>query len=169
MGTTLDVAFRDDSVLARFELGQPGVEAGGLMHGERLVGPEGGIHLRAAGRRGVDAVIAQVVGRVVGGADGLDLEFFQDALRGQFGRGELFVGLPPNFVGGLFRVIMVLVMTFYLSLYDVPMKRKIRSLLPAKYQPYFVHLTGRVQTMIGYWLRGQLLLCFIVFMMSLVV
>ena len=47
------------------------------------------------------AVMFQVVHRVVRGADGPDLEFSQDALRGQFGRGQLLVGLPPDFVGGL--------------------------------------------------------------------
>jgi len=43
----------------------------------------------------------QVVHRIVRGADGPDLEFFQDALRGQFGRGQLIAGLPPDFVGVL--------------------------------------------------------------------
>ena len=53
-------------------------------------------------RRRERAVIFQVVRRIVRGADDLDLHFFQDALRGHFRRGEHFVGLIPDAVGGFF-------------------------------------------------------------------
>ena len=51
--------------------------------------------------RGKSLVMLQFVGGVVRGANDPDLEFFQDALRGQLRRGQLFVGLPPDFFGGL--------------------------------------------------------------------
>ena len=79
-----------------------------------------------------------------------------------------FFGGVLAFFGGLFSTVVILIITYYLSLYDQPMKRKIRSLLPAKYQPYFTHLVARMQDKIGLWLRGQLVLCLIIFILSLI-
>jgi hypothetical protein len=52
-----------------FQLGQPGVEALGQVHVERLIGAEGGIDLggHSVGRH--LAVVREIVGRIVGGAD----------------------------------------------------------------------------------------------------
>jgi predicted PurR-regulated permease PerM len=58
-------------------------------------------------------------------------------------------------------------MTFYLAVYDNTMKKSTRALFPAQYQPYFMHLVNRMQDKIGLWLRGQLLLSFIIFIMCL--
>ena len=44
----------------------------------------------------------QAVHRIVRGANDLDLEFLQYGLRGQFGGGQFFVRLFPDFVGGFF-------------------------------------------------------------------
>jgi len=73
-----------------------------------------------------------------------------------------------SFIGGLFSVVVVMVMTFYLSVYDQQMKRKIRSFLPIKYQPYSTHLINRMQEKIGLWLRGQIILSLIIFVFALV-
>lgn len=73
-----------------------------------------------------------------------------------------------SFIGGIFSLAVVLVMTFYLAVYDQPMKRKIRSFLPVKYQPYSTHLINRMQEKIGLWLRGQLVLSLIIFVFALV-
>lgn len=78
-----------------------------------------------------------------------------------------FFGGIFTFIGGIFSGLIILVMTFYLAVYDAPMKKKIRSFLPPKYQPYFMHLVTRMQEKIGLWLRGQLLLSFIIFACSL--
>jgi predicted PurR-regulated permease PerM len=77
-------------------------------------------------------------------------------------------GVVFSFVGGIFSVLVVLVITFYLVVYDQSMKRKIRSFLPIKYQPYSTHLINRIQEKIGLWLRGQLILSLIIFVFSLV-
>jgi predicted PurR-regulated permease PerM len=78
-----------------------------------------------------------------------------------------FFGSLVAFVGGIFSALVILVMTFYLTVYDGPMKRKIRSILTPKYQPYFTHTINRMQEKIGLWLRGQLLLSFIIFALCL--
>lgn len=77
------------------------------------------------------------------------------------------VGGVLAFFGSIFSILIVLVVTFYLVIYDGPMKKYARSLLPSQFQPYFIHLINRMQDKIGLWLRGQLLLSFIIFLMSL--
>lgn len=67
-----------------------------------------------------------------------------------------------SFIGGSFSVVVVMVVTFYLAVYDKQMKRKIRSVLPEKYRAYSTHLIERMQEKIGLWLRGQIVLSLIV-------
>lgn len=79
---------------------------------------------------------------------------------------NIFGGVLSLF-GSIFSILVVLVMTFYLAVYDSAMKKSIRGLFPAQYQPYFMHLVTRMQDKIGLWLRGQMLLSFIIFVMCL--
>lgn len=79
-----------------------------------------------------------------------------------------FLGGMVSFIGSIFSLLVVLVMTFYLSLYDQPMKKKARSFLPPDKQPYFIAVINRMQEKIGLWLRGQLLLSFVIFLFSLI-
>lgn len=71
-------------------------------------------------------------------------------------------------VGGAFSVVVVLVITFYLAVYDRQMKNRISSVMPKKYQDYSTHLIERMQEKIGMWLRGQLVLSFIIFTLVLI-
>ncbi|OGY43715.1 MAG: hypothetical protein A3B89_02850 [Candidatus Buchananbacteria bacterium RIFCSPHIGHO2_02_FULL_40_13] len=70
------------------------------------------------------------------------------------------------FLGGLFSLLIVAVLTFYLTIEEQAMKRVLRSLVPVKYQPYVTHLINRIQEKIGLWLRGQLILSLIIFLLS---
>jgi len=74
-------------------------------------------------------------------------------------------GLMISFFGGLVSIFIVLVMTFYLTAENQLLKRTIRSWLPAHYQPYSTNLINRLQEKLGWWLRGQLALCLIIFFM----
>lgn len=80
-----------------------------------------------------------------------------------------------NFAGDLFRTtlgvftgitqgIAVLVISFYLVSSENGMKNLVRSLVPFKHQAYAVRLTDQVQTKIGRWLLGQLILSFSIFL-----
>lgn len=77
-------------------------------------------------------------------------------------------GGAVSFIGGAFSLVVVLVIAFYLAVFDRQMKRKISSFLPEKYQAYSTHLIDRMQEKIGLWLRGQLLLSFIIFLLALI-
>lgn len=68
--------------------------------------------------------------------------------------------------GGLVSFFVILFITFYLTVEEQAMKRVVRSFLPVKYQPYITHLINRMQEKIGHWLRGQLLLSLIIFLVS---
>jgi len=46
------------------------------------------------------------------------------------------------------------------------LKRFIRSILPVNYQPYFTRMMNRIQKKMGSWLRGQLLLSFVIFLIT---
>lgn len=67
-----------------------------------------------------------------------------------------------SFFGGFVSTIVVLVMTFYLVVEEDALKRIIRSVVPDHYQPYITQLFSRVQSKLGAWLRGQLILSLIV-------
>lgn len=70
------------------------------------------------------------------------------------------------FFGGIISFFIIAVLTFYLTVEEHAMKRVLRSLVPVKYQPYVTHLTNRIQGKIGMWLRGQLVLSLIIFLLS---
>lgn len=72
------------------------------------------------------------------------------------------------FFGGIFSVLLVMVITFYLTIEEHALKRLLRSFVPVKNQPYVTHLINRMQDKIGWWLRGQLLLSFIIFAITYV-
>lgn len=67
-----------------------------------------------------------------------------------------------GFFDGLVSFILVLVMAFYFVVENEDIKRGIRHLAPAEYQPYIGQLIGRIKKKLGDWLRAQLLLDFIV-------
>ncbi len=73
-----------------------------------------------------------------------------------------------GFFGGLFAFFGVIVMTFYMTMEEKGMKRIAVDLAPVKYRPYLVQLFNRIEERLGMWLRGQLLLGFIIFAVTLV-
>jgi predicted PurR-regulated permease PerM len=67
--------------------------------------------------------------------------------------------------GGVISFFMLLVITFYLTVEENGLKRFISSLLPTSQQPRVLRLIAVMQHRMGYWLRGQLLLSLIIFVM----
>jgi len=65
--------------------------------------------------------------------------------------------------GGIVSLLMVLVITFYLTVDEEAGKQFIKSITPVKHQPYVSKLIVSIQHRMGYWLRGQLLLSIIIF------
>jgi len=67
-----------------------------------------------------------------------------------------------GFMGGVASFFLVLVLTFYMVVEEKSLKKIIRSLIPAQYQPYFFQTAGRIKEKMGAWLKGQLILCLII-------
>lgn len=76
-----------------------------------------------------------------------------------------FFSTVSSFFGGIISFFIILVITFYMTVEEQAMKRVMRSIIPVKYQPYFTHLVNRMQEKIGRWLRGQLILSVIIFLL----
>ena len=64
--------------------------------------------------------------------------------------------------GGIVSFFIVMVITFYMVVEENSMKKIVWSLAPPKNQAYIMQLINRMQRQVGYWLRGQLILMFII-------
>jgi len=71
---------------------------------------------------------------------------------------QLFV----TFFGGIFSLMLVIVLSFYFALQDTGVDDFIRLVMPVKYEEYYVDLWKRSQKKIGLWMQGQVLLSVIV-------
>ncbi|MBI5913730.1 AI-2E family transporter [Candidatus Azambacteria bacterium] len=67
-----------------------------------------------------------------------------------------------GFFDGMVSFILVLVMAFYFVVENEDIKRGIRRLAPAEYQPYIGQLVTRIKKKLGDWLRAQIFLDLIV-------
>ncbi len=74
---------------------------------------------------------------------------------------SVFVTITGVF-GGLFSLLTVLIITFYLVVQENALKDFFRFIMPPKHRTYTMKLIERMQSRIGLWLRGQLLLSLIV-------
>ena len=64
--------------------------------------------------------------------------------------------------GGILSFLVVLVITFYLTVEEKMLKKTINYLTPHKHRKYISDLVNRMQIKMGMWLRGQLVLMLIV-------
>lgn len=69
----------------------------------------------------------------------------------------------------LLDIVLVMIMSFYLSIQEKGIDTFLRILTPAKHEHYVVNLWNRTQHKIGLWFKGQLLLGLIMGAISIVV
>ena len=74
-----------------------------------------------------------------------------------------FFSKVSNAFERLISFFVVFVMTFYFLIEEDALRRTTRSVLPEKYQPYMNQLFNKIQTKLGWWVRGQLILSLIIF------
>ncbi|KND46829.1 MAG: hypothetical protein AB199_00110 [Parcubacteria bacterium C7867-004] len=72
------------------------------------------------------------------------------------------VRVLSTFFGGIFALILVIVLSFYFAIQEKGVEDFLRLVTPAKHEEYVVDLWGRAQKKIGQWMQGQLLLSLIV-------
>ncbi|HEB01585.1 MAG TPA: AI-2E family transporter, partial [Candidatus Portnoybacteria bacterium] len=64
--------------------------------------------------------------------------------------------------GGLISALVILVISIYLAAQEKGIKKFFMSVTPPEHQAYILALAERIQTKIGGWVWGQLLLCLII-------
>ena len=70
--------------------------------------------------------------------------------------------LVVTFFGGIFSLLLVIVLSFYFALQDTGVDDFLRLVMPVAYEDYSVDLWRRSQKKIGLWMQGQILLSVIV-------
>ena len=95
-----------------------------------------------------------------------DLNSLQDILAssGQYlsqFAGNIFTG-TINIFGGLVSTIIIIVLSFYLVLEDRGAKKFISEIVPLPHKYKAVFLQDAIQKRLGRWFRGQIILCFII-------
>jgi len=72
------------------------------------------------------------------------------------------IQLLITFFGGIFSLVLIVVLSFYFALQDTGVDDFLRLVMPVKYEEYSVDLWKRSQKKIGLWMQGQVLLSVIV-------
>ncbi len=82
---------------------------------------------------------------------------------------DILVGLGQGFVntlfvlfGGVMNFILIVVLSFYLSVQENGVAKFLRLVTPDKNTPYVLDLWRRAEIKIGYWMQGQLILAVMV-------
>lgn len=73
-----------------------------------------------------------------------------------------FFDVLSNVFGGVINFILIIVISFYLSMQERGIEKFLRIITPIKNEAYIIGLWQRSQRKIGLWLRGQLMLGVIV-------
>lgn len=71
------------------------------------------------------------------------------------------VSLLAAFFGGVFSLVLVIMLSFYFALQETGVDDFLRLVVPARHEDYAIDLWKRAQKKIGLWMQGQLLLSLI--------
>lgn len=72
------------------------------------------------------------------------------------------VRVVSTFFGGIFSLLLVIVLSFYLAVRSTGVEEFLRIVTPHTHETYVVDLWSRAQKKIGLWMQGQLLLSILV-------
>lgn len=86
----------------------------------------------------------------------------------QLAAGNFFSGVW-NFVGGIFSLLLIFVITFYMTVEEEAIKKLVWAIAPPKKRYYVMSLINRMQKKINAWLKGQLVLSLSIFALTLAV
>jgi predicted PurR-regulated permease PerM len=73
-----------------------------------------------------------------------------------------FVAVITSLFGNIANVVLIIVISFYLSLADDGIETFLKIITPKKHEEYVIDLWHRSRRKIAYWLRGQMLLGLII-------
>lgn len=110
---------------------------------------------------------AVAIGQQYGLAEGVQssLQTLQGNINGIVGN---VLSTISGIVGGVAALVIILVLTFYIVIEEDAWRRIFRRVAPDEYQPYLTQMFGKMQTKMGMWLRGQLLLMLVIGLASFI-
>ena len=73
-----------------------------------------------------------------------------------------FFSTASSIFGGIFSFVLVIVLSFYLSVESDGVTKFLRIVIPSKHENYIIGLWKRSQAKIGLWMQGQIVLAIIV-------
>lgn len=79
-----------------------------------------------------------------------------------------FFGVIANLFGNIANVILIIVISFYLSLAEDGIESFLKIVTPKKYEEYTISLWKRSQRKIAHWLRGQMFMGLIVGLLTFI-
>src|SRR6056297_312904 len=88
-----------------------------------------------------------------------------ESINWQSTMGELLETLR-GFFGGVFNLIVVFALSFYMSLEEKAWDKVIKFILPKKYYKRVVFVLGKIEKQLSYWFQAQLTLCVIVSLLA---
>ena len=71
--------------------------------------------------------------------------------------------------GSIFNVILIIIISFYLSIQENGIENFLRVILPVKHEEYVVDLWQRTRRKIGLWMKGQMLLGVLIMVLTYLV
>ncbi|NQV90476.1 AI-2E family transporter [Candidatus Uhrbacteria bacterium] len=91
-----------------------------------------------------------------------DVISYLTSFQGSFGTVGTAFSTVKGVVAGVVATFIVLVLAFYMVVEEESMRKYFRNLAPVEYQPYVAHLMSKMSRKMGEWLRGQIILGFVV-------
>ena len=82
--------------------------------------------------------------------------------------GGFFTTLSVAF-GSIFNVILIVIISFYLSIQEKGIENFLRIILPNRYEDYVLDLWGRSRRKIALWIRGQMLVALLIAVLTYLV
>ena len=73
-----------------------------------------------------------------------------------------FLGALQGIFGGLLNAMLVVIISFYLSIQEKGIEQFLRVVIPDQYEDYVVDVWNRVEKKIGYWFGGQVLVAILI-------
>lgn len=92
------------------------------------------------------------------GTEGSFVEFINRMRAFIAGASNGFVDTMAIIFGGMFNLVLIMVISFYLSIEDHGIENFLRMILPLRHEEYAIDLWRRTERKIALWMRGQLLL-----------
>lgn len=95
-------------------------------------------------------------------------EFLQNLTGNLFQSSEQFFGATASVFTFFISLLVILALTFYMSVKEDGMNKFLVSITPEAHQDYVISVADRIKSKIGKWLGGQLLLMLIIFILDFI-